>query len=147
MDLPHTGMVLTTDLVDNINDIHPKLKKEVGQRLANYALAENYGKNIAAYQSPQYKSMKLEKNRVRIYFDHASHGLVSKGGAPNEIFIAGADHNFLPAQARIEKDMLVVWNDSIQNPVAVRFAFSNAPQPNLFNVEGLPVIPFRTDKW
>ncbi|MFL5741534.1 MAG: sialate O-acetylesterase [Flavisolibacter sp.] len=147
LELPHTGMVLTTDLVDNINDIHPKLKKEVGQRLANYALSETYGKNIGAYQSPVFKSMKVEKNHLRIYFDHAAHGLVSRGGAPGEIFIAGPDHNFLPANARIEKDMLVVWNDAIRNPVAVRFAFSNAPRPNLFNSEGLPVIPFRTDHW
>ena len=143
----NTGMVITTDLVDNIDDIHPKMKKEVGVRLANYALAETYGKQGLAYKSPSYKNMKIEKDRIRIYFDNADNGLMSKDKTINEFFIAGEDRVFQPANAKIEKNMVVVWSDSVKRPVAVRFAFRNASLPNLFSKEGLPVNPFRTDDW
>ncbi|TMI85559.1 MAG: sialate O-acetylesterase [Bacteroidetes bacterium] len=144
---PNTGMIVTTDLVDNINDIHPKMKKEVGIRLANYALSETYGKQGLVYKSPSYKNMKVEKDRIRIYFDNADKGLMTKDKTINEFFIAGDDQNFLPANAKIEKNTVVVWNDSVKKPVAVRFAFRNASLPNLFSKEGLPVVPFRTDDW
>jgi sialate O-acetylesterase len=144
---PNTGMVVTTDLVDNINDIHPKMKREVGIRLANYALSETYGKKGLVYKSPSYKNMKVEKDRVRIYFDNAENGLITKDKIINEFYIAGPDQNFHLANAKIEKSNVVVWSDSVKNPVAVRFAFRNASLPNLFNKEGLPVIPFRTDDW
>ena len=144
---PNTGMIVTTDLVDNINDIHPKMKKEVGIRLANYALSETYGKQGLVYKSPSYKNMKVEKDRIRIYFDNADKGLMTKDKTINEFFVAGDDQNFLPANAKIEKNTVVVWNDSVKKPVAVRFAFRNASLPNLFSKEGLPVVPFRTDDW
>ena len=144
---PNTGMIVTTDLVDNINDIHPKMKKEVGIRLANYALSETYGKQGLVYKSPSYKNMKVEKDRIRIYFDNADKGLMTKDKTISEFFIAGDDQNFLPANAKIEKNTVVVWNDSVKKPVAVRFAFRNASLPNLFSKEGLPVVPFRTDDW
>ena len=147
LSTPNTGMVVTTDLVDNINDIHPKMKKEVGIRLANYALSETYGKQGLVYKSPSYQSIKVEKDRVHIYFDNADNGLMTKDKMVNEFFIAGEDQNFRPANAKIEKNTVVVWNDSIKKPVAVRFAFRNASMPNLFSKEGLPVIPFRTDDW
>lgn len=145
--LPGTGMIVTTDLVDDINDIHPKLKKEVGFRLANLALANIYGKKGIAYQTPMYKSMRLEKDKIRITFNGADKGLVSKGGTPNGFYIAGEDRNFVPASARIEGNTVVVWSKSVKRPVAVRFAFTNAAQPNLFSSEGLPVNGFRTDDW
>ena len=147
LSLPHTGMVVTSDLVDNINDIHPQLKKEVAMRLANYALAETYGKNIAAYKSPMYAGMQTKKNKIRINFANAEKGLVTKGGAPTEFYIAGADKKFVSATAKIEGNSVVVWNDNISNPVAVRFGFTNAAMPNLFSKEGLPVNSFRTDDW
>jgi sialate O-acetylesterase len=140
-------MVVTTDLVDNINDIHPKMKREVGIRLANYALSETYGRQGLVYKSPSYKNMKIEKDRIRIYFENADNGLMTKDKTVNEFFIAGEDQNFRPANAKIEKNTVVVWNDTIKKPVAVRFAFRNASLPNLFSKEGLPVIPFRTDEW
>jgi len=143
----NTGMVVTTDLVDNINDIHPKLKREVGIRLANYALSETYGKKGLVYKSPAYKNMKVEKDRVRIYFDNADNGLITKDKTLNEFFIAGEDQSFHSANAKIEKNTVLVWSDSVKNPVAVRFAFRNASLPNLLSKEGLPVIPFRTDDW
>jgi len=144
---PKTGMVVITDLVDNINDIHPKLKKEVGNRLANYALAETYGKKDIIYRSPSYKGMRIEKEKVWLYFDNADKGLVSKGDTLTEFYIAGDDKNFVRATAKIEKNTVVVSSKTVKVPVAVRFAFRNGAQPNLFSREGLPVNPFRTDNW
>ncbi len=91
--------------------------------------------------------MKIEKNKIRIYFDNADNGLISKGGAPTEFYVAGADQKFLPAIAKIEGNTVAVWNKDLKNPVAVRFGFSNAAMPNLFSTEGLPVNLFRTDNW
>jgi len=147
MAVSKTGMVVITDLVDNINDIHPKMKKEVGWRLANEALAETYGEKDVAYRSPLYKTMKIEKDKIRIYFDNAEKGLISKGDTLSEFFISGRDQHFIPAHAKIENNTVVVWNNDLGDPVAVRFAFRNAAQPNLFSKEGLPVNPFRTDDW
>ena len=144
---PNTGMVVITDLVDNINDIHPKMKKEVGNRLANYALAETYGKKDIVCRSPFYKGMRIEKDKVWLYFDNADKGLMSKGDVLNEFFIAGNDKNFVPANAKIEKNAVIVWNKNVKTPAAVRFAFRNGAMPNLFSKQGLPVNPFRTDDW
>jgi sialate O-acetylesterase len=146
-NVPNTGMVLTTDLVDNINDIHPKMKKEVGQRLANYALAQTYGQPGIAYKTATYQSMAIEKDRIRISFNGVEKGLVSHGNPLTEFYIAGADQVFLPAQAKIEGKTVIVWSPKVPQPVAVRFAFRNVSQPNLFNADGLPVNLFRTDNW
>jgi sialate O-acetylesterase len=142
-----TGMIVIHDLVDNVKDIHPKMKKEVGQRLADLALGDTYGKQQFAYKSPQYKSMKVEKNKIRVLFDNAESGLVTKGGAPTEFFIAGEDKNFVPATAKIDGNTVLVSNKDVKTPVAVRFGFSNAAMPNLFSKQGLPVNIFRTDDW
>ncbi|HEY2721877.1 MAG TPA: sialate O-acetylesterase, partial [Chitinophagaceae bacterium] len=144
---PKTGMIVITDLVNDINDIHPKMKKEVGQRLANYALAETYGVKGLACKSPSYKELKIEKDRIRIYFDNADNGLISKGDTLREFFIAGSDQNFMPADAKIDHNTIVVWSKLVKNPAAVRFAFRNGTTPNVFSKEGLPVNPFRTDSW
>lgn len=146
LSLPNTGMVLTSDLVDNINDIHPKLKKEVGERLADLALAETYNKKIAAYKIPMYKSMQIEKNKIRISFTNAENGLMSKDPL-TEFYIAGDDRNFVPANAKIEGSSVVVWSKEVSKPVAVRFGFRNAATLNLYNKEGVPVNLFRTDDW
>lgn len=145
--LTKTGMVVTSDLVDNINDIHPKLKKEVGERLANYALADNYGKTNIAFKSPAYKTMRLEKNKIRISFSDADNGLMLKGTTATDFFIAGADRKFLPAVVKLEGNTVVVFNKDIKAPAAVRFGFSNTAMPNLFSADGLPVNLFRTDDW
>jgi sialate O-acetylesterase len=147
MDIPKSGMIVTTDLVDNLKDIHPAYKKEVGNRLAKWALAETYGQNVGLYKSPQYRSMQVDGNKIRITFDHAPNGLIAKGTDIAELEIAEADKVFSKAQARIKGNTLEVWAENIKNPVAVRFAFRDAPVPNLFSKEGLPVIPFRTDAW
>ncbi len=144
---PNTGMVVTSDLVNDVKDIHPKMKKEVGIRLADYALAQTYGKTGRAYKSPVYKDMKREKDRIRILFDNAEKGLMTKSGTPTEFYIAGEDKNFIPAEAKIENNTVVVWSKAVKNPVAVRFGFSNTAMPNLFSKDGLPVNLFRTDQW
>ena len=145
--LPHTGIVVIHDLVTDINDIHPKNKKDVGLRLANLALAETYGQTGLVYKNPTYKGMKVDKGRIVISFDNADNGLTAKSGTPTEFYIAGADKIFLPATATIKGNTVIVLNKTIANPVAVRFGFTNSSQPDLFNKEGLPVNIFRTDDW
>jgi sialate O-acetylesterase len=143
---PKTGMVVVSDLVDNIKDIHPKLKKEVAARLANYALAETYGVKGLHYKSPVYASHAVEKGAIRIQFNHVPTTLISKGGDPSDFFIAGADGRFVPAKARIEGNSVIVSSREVKEPVDVRFGFTNTAMPNLFSAEGLPVNLFRTDK-
>lgn len=147
LSLANTGMIVTSDIVNNINDIHPQLKKEVGLRFAALALAETYKKNVGAYKIPVYESMKIEKDKIRISFANAENGLMTKGKEPTEFYIAGEDQKFVPASAKIDKGTVVVWNKEVKNPVAVRFGFTNSAQPDLFNKEGLPVNLFRTDDW
>lgn len=147
MAVPHTGMVVISDLVDNVNDIHPKDKFDVANRLANWALAETYGMKGLAYKYPQFRRMNIDMGKIRLSFDNAQTGLMSKGGDPREFQIAGEDKVFVPAQARIEGNTILVWSKQVKNPVAVRFGFSNASIPNVFNMEGLPVNLFRTDNW
>lgn len=146
LSVPNTGMIVITDLVDNINDIHPKMKKEVGERLADYALAANYSFDVI-YKSPTYKSMKIEKDKIRVYFNNAENGLMSRGDTVKEFFIAGNDQQFVPASAKIDGNTVIIWSKDVREPVAVRFAFRNGTTPNLFSKEGLPVDPFRTDDW
>jgi len=142
-----TGMVVISDLVDNVNDIHPKLKKEVGERLADYALADSYGKTNIVYKSPEYKSMIIDKNKITIVFNNADKGLMIKGKAATDFFIAGTDKQFWPAMVKIKDNTVIVWNETVKQPVAVRFGFSNNAMPNLFSTGGLPANLFRTDNW
>ena len=147
---PKTGMVVITDLVDNVKDQHPKDKLNVGLRLARIALAETYKQNIPVpvYRNPKYNKMEISKGKVNLYFDNAPNGFMVKGdSAATEFLIAGNDKNFLPADVKLEKDGIVVSNKQVPNPVAVRFSFSNTGMSNVFNKEGLPIIPFRTDNW
>lgn len=148
LQIPYTGMVVTTDDVDDINNIHPVHKKIVGYRLANIALAETYGLNIGVYQSPIYKEMKIEKDKILLFFKNTPKGFITNNGkSPDDFYIASSDEKFLPAVAEIKKDHIIVYNSKIKYPVAVRFGFSNSAISNLFNASGLPVCPFRTDNW
>ena len=147
MDIPNTGMVVVSDLVDNVKDIHPRNKQDVGKRLANWALAETYGVQGLVYKSPAYESMKIEKKGIRIAFANAPNGLAVHGDDPVAFEIAGNDRIFRPAVARIEGNTVLVSSKEVKTPVAVRFSFSNDAIGNLFNKEGLPVTPFRTDNW
>ncbi|MEO6454949.1 MAG: sialate O-acetylesterase [Ginsengibacter sp.] len=147
VSIPQSGMVVISDLVDDINNVHPQNKLDVGIRLANYALAKTYGQKGFQYKSPEYRSMKVENDKIRIWFDNAEGGLISKDGLPTEFYIAGNDKNFIPAVAKIDGSSIVVYNTKQKKPVAVRFGFSNGATPNLFSKEGLPVNLFRTDEW
>jgi len=145
--VPNTGMVVITDLVDNIKDIHPKDKLNVGKRLANYALAETYKQNVGAYKSPSYKSMQVEKGKVVLSFNDVLTGLKCPGKTPEKFLIAGDDQKFVQATAKIEGSSIVLSSKAIKNPVAIRFCFDDALMPDVFSNEGLPLAPFRTDKW
>ena len=143
--IANTGMAVTVDISD-LGDIHPKNKQEVGKRLALWALAKTYGYSELVYSGPLYKSMAIEGGRIRISFDYVGGGLTTGDGRPPTWFeIAGADKQFVQAQAKIENDTVVVWSDEIAGPVAVRFGWHEEAQPTLMNKEGLPASPFRTD--
>ncbi len=143
--VPNTGIALTMD-VGELNEIHPKNKQDVGHRLAVWARAKVYGQRIV-YSGPIFKSMVIEGERIRVAFDHVGGGLVSRDGKPlNEFQIAGTDRIFLPAVAEIDGPTVVVVNDAITKPVAVRFAYSGTAQPNLANNEGFPAAPFRAEE-
>jgi len=146
-NVPNTGMVVITDLVDNIKDIHPKNKSDVGKRLANYALAETYKQNIGGYKSPAYQSMQLEKDKLRVSFSNVLTGLKSIGKTPTQFLIAGDDQKFVPATAKIEGSTVILSSKLVKTPVAVRFCFDDTSMPDVFSNEGLPLAPFRTDKW
>lgn len=146
--VPRTGMVVTTDLVDDIKNIHPNDKISVANRLADWALAENYHQAVTHYRSPVFTRMESKDDKLILFFHNAPNGFMTKGGSkPTEFFIAGEDKTFIPADVKMEKDRLIVSSKQLKNPVAVRFGFSNTAMPNLFSKEGLPVTPFRTDTW
>lgn len=149
LSVPHTGMVVITDLVDNVKDIHPKNKRDVGARLAAWALSETYHYGGIPYKSPMYRNMMVNKDKVTVYFNNAPNGLMlSKGDKKaNEFYIAGDDKLFFPAEVKIEGDHVILTNKQVKAPVAVRFAYSNSAIANIFSKEGLPVNPFRTDSW
>ena len=146
LSVPNTGMVITMDIGD-VDDVHPRDKKEVGRRLSLWALAETYNQKNITYSGPLYKSMVIEGDRIRIYFDHADNGMLVKGGELIHFTITGSDSVFLPAKARIEANTAIVWNETIQNPIAVRYGWSNTAELNLYNSAGLPASPFRTDNF
>lgn len=147
LEIPGTGMVVVSDHVENVKDIHPRYKKPVGERLANLALTETYGRTSIASKSPVYKSMAVEKNRIRISFENIPNGLMSKGKEVTEFLIAGEDGKFFPARAKIDGNTVVVSSREVKKPVAVRFGWPNNSIPNLYSKEGLPVSCFRTDNW
>ena len=143
--LPNVGMAVTMDIGEE-NDIHPKNKVDVGKRLARWALAKNYGKDLV-YSGPIYRQMKVQDSTVRLSFDYVGSGLAARGGALTGFEIAGSDQKFVPATAVIDGEGVVVSSDQVSAPAAVRYAFKNWAQPNLFNAEGLPASSFRTDDW
>ncbi len=146
LSLPNTGMAVTIDIGD-ANDIHPGNKQEVGNRLALNARRLVYEEKIT-HIGPQYKSMELEGNRIRLLFDHVDEGLMSKNGEELKGFaLAGADRKFVWAKAVIEGNAVVASHDKIAQPVAVRYAWSSNPVCNLYNQAGLPAALFRTDNW
>ncbi len=148
LSLPNTGMAVTTD-IGNPKDIHPTNKQDVGDRLAQSALHVAYRKNNVP-NGPDYKSMAVKKGKAILSFNNVGNGLEIKDkfGYLKGFEIVGADKKFYFAKAEIVGNTVVVYTDSVKNPVAVRYGWSDSPtDANLFNKEGLPASPFRTDNW
>ena len=146
-EVEKTGMVVISDLVTDTTNIHPKNKHDVGLRLANWALSDTYHRSGIAYKNPRYQGMATKGDKLILSFSDAPNGLVVKGAAIREVYIAGDDKVFYPAEARIEGGRLIVSARQVKSPIAVRYQFSNAGIGNLFSKEGLPLAPFRTDNW
>lgn len=147
LTIPKTGMVVTTDLVPDIKNIHPPMKKEVGERLADLALNELYGEKKVDYKSPVYNNFEIKGNKVTIHFNYLEKGLRVKGDSISDLYIAGSDKVFYKAKGTIKRNNLIISAKEVPNPSAVRFGFTDIAMPNLFNTNGLPVSPFRTDDW
>ncbi|MBX3007036.1 MAG: glycosyl hydrolase family 2 [Melioribacteraceae bacterium] len=146
LNMKNTGMAVTLDIGDSLN-VHPANKTGVADRLALWALANQYGRNIV-YSGPLYKSFQKNFNKIEISFDHVGCGIVLRENViGNQFLISGEDKIFKPAQVLIEGDKLIVWSDEIPTPEAVRYAWENIVIPTLFNFEGLPASSFRTDSW
>ncbi|HEX8606799.1 MAG TPA: sialate O-acetylesterase [Pseudoduganella sp.] len=144
--IPGTGMVATSDLADDLADIHPRDKRTVGLRLANLALADTYGRRDLAAQGPQWRAMTIDGGRALLSFDHAQGLFASDRKALSWFQVAGTDGRWHPAQAVIERDRVAVRSDRVPQPARVRFAWDEAAQPNLVNSAGLPALPFSTDE-
>jgi sialate O-acetylesterase len=148
LSLPFTGMATTID-VGQWNDIHPHKKKEVGTRLALVAQNLVYGDAKVICYGPKYESMQVENNKIILSFSNFGSQMQFKGeGTHTNFAIAGEDKKFVWAEAKIENGKIIVWSAAITNPVAVRYAWADNPEgEKLFNTEGLPASPFRTDTW
>lgn len=149
----NTGMAVTLD-IGNPNNVHPKNKQDVGKRLARIAFAKTYGFTEEVYSGPVLKRIeivkvpgKLSVNGIRVHFDHVHGGLVLEEGEMNNFIISGPERNFLPANKKIEGESILLWNDEITEPVAVRYAFFDTAKSSLFNKHRLPASSFRTDDW
>jgi sialate O-acetylesterase len=146
LSLPHTGMAVAID-IGEWNDVHPLYKKDVGKRLALAAQKVAYHDDKVVYSGPIYESMKIEGGKVVVSFTNTGGGLAVRGDELRCFAIAGADKRFVWAKARIENDKVVVWSEQVPDPVAVRYAWADNPEgANLYNAEGLPASPYRTDK-
>ena len=147
--IPHTSLVVTTDLAGDATDIHPTNKRDVGLRLAGLALTRAYGRTAHSAGFAQFvSSMQREDGALVLHFKNTGGALCSRDGAPLTYFqVAGRDRRFVPAQAQVEGDTVVVRCPEVPQPVAVRFAWDEKANPNLVNADGLPVVPFRTDGW
>jgi sialate O-acetylesterase len=146
LSVPHTGLVVAID-IGEWNDIHPLNKQDVGKRLALAAEKVAYGDETVVYSGPIYQSMKIDGNKIVLTFTNTGSGLKGRGGELKCFAIAGADKRFVWANAKIENNGVVVWNEKIAEPMYVRYAWADNPAgANLYNNEGLPASPFRTDE-
>jgi sialate O-acetylesterase len=143
--VPNCGLAVTIDTGDP-DSIHPKDKKEVGERLAFCALAKYYGLNIP-YSGPTFTVAEQLPGALRLHFAHTDGGLIAKGNQLAEFSVAGADRNWHWAEAKIDGDSVIVRSDQVPEPVAARYAWQANPAATLFNGIGLPATPFRTDDW
>jgi sialate O-acetylesterase len=144
LSLPATGMAVISDIAA-VDDIHPKNKREVGRRLAGWALAKTYGKKGIDFSGPIYSYMRREGGKIRIYFKYTADSLIARGGELRCFEIAGEDKKFIKAEAEIEGKTVVVYSPKVRVPLFVRFACGDTDIPNLFNSAGLPASCFSTD--
>jgi sialate O-acetylesterase len=148
LSLPQTGQAVICDIGDPLS-IHPLNKQEVGHRLALIALHKDYGKEAVLYANPTFQSAEIASNKMIITLNMQGSQLVvhNKYGYVEGFTIAGSDKKFVWAKATIAGDKVIVSSNLVDVPVAVRYGWANNPGGNLFNKEGLPVTPFRTDTW
>ncbi|WP_190300433.1 sialate O-acetylesterase [Rufibacter hautae] len=149
LQVKNTGMAVTMN-IGEVNDIHPRNKKDVGLRLAKIALAKNYAQPEVVYLGPKFREYKVRGKKVMVSFLPQSLGTgltTSDGQKPRHFYLAGEDKIFYPAEASIVKDQVLLSSEKVKKPVAVRYAFTNYPMTNFGNKEGLPAMPFRTDTW
>lgn len=142
--IPYMGMAVCSDRGDSL-DVHPKMKKEVGERLAAWALNKTYGRKDVVPSGPLYKSIQINGEAAYLSFDYAD-GLTTSDGKPIRTFeVAGEDELFYPAQAVVENGKLKVWSDKVKNPKTVRYGWQPFTRANLVNSAGLPASTFRTE--
>ena len=142
--IPHTSLAVGINTTDGF-DLHPRQKAEVGRRAALLALRDAYGRPIIA-SGPVFRQARVEGGSLRVTFDTAGDGLASRGGGPVRGFaIAGADGQYLYADAAIEGDAVVLRSEEVPAPKTVRYAWAGVPDATLANRSGLPAAPFRTD--
>ena len=143
LDIPNTGMAVTLD-IGNVNDIHPAKKQEVGERLALWALANDYGIDTP-FSGPLLSRHEVMGNKIRLTFNYVYDGLVIKPKIPNQFEIAGKDGVFYPANVTIIDTTLEVSSPKVKEPVNVRYAYTNGAEASLFNSAGLPAASFSTE--
>jgi len=144
-NISQSGLVVVSDLVNNIKDIHPINKQDVGLRLAKLAISQTYGKVSPGYASPLFEKMRIDKDKIILTFNHAENGLICKGKQVVGLTIAEENGSFVNAKAKIKGNELIVSAPKIKHPAKVEYCFDDATVGNLFNAEGLPVAPFRTN--
>jgi sialate O-acetylesterase len=147
LSAPGTGYIVTTDLVDDLHDIHPVNKRDVGLRFARLALAETYGRTDIAARGPTVASANAAGSTFVLTFEHAQGLRTRDGRAVSDFVIAGSDRNFHPAVAKIDGGKVILSSEAVPSPLAARFAWHETATPNLINAAGLPAVPFRTDDW
>ncbi|MFT5106008.1 MAG: sialate O-acetylesterase [Pseudoalteromonas tetraodonis] len=146
-EIANTGMAVVTDITGSVTNIHPPNKRDVGQRLALWALAKDYGRDDLVYSGPIFKSLALGAGKATLSFDHVGGGLVSDDDNElSQFTIAGSDMKFVPAKAIINGDTIEVSSPDVPQPTAVRYAWHETAVGNLANKDGLPASPFRTDR-
>ena len=146
LSMPNTGMAVTLDIAST-SAIHPSDKQDVGLRLALWALAKDYHERVLC-SGPLYKWMKIRKGKIILSFDDAGKGLTFKeSNGETNFLIAGNDSVFVKANVEVDGKKLIVFNDNVKSPIAVRYTWTNDAVATLFNKEGMPASTFRTDDW
>ena len=144
--LPMAGLAVTID-IGKAYDIHPRNKQDVGKRLAAWAIHSVYVKNEVVPSGPQYQAIQVVGSQVYLSFNHIGSGLMVKGDELKGFALTGDDQKWHWATAGIEGDKVIVQSEAVPAPVAVRYAWADNPECNLYNKEGLPAVPFRSDDW